>query len=70
MNVYLVFKISVVNVVSDESIFHIVLTNSVVNAQVILHVVSKISVISVVSDEIMFYVVLNIIVVSVVSDSP
>ena len=70
MNVYLVFKISVVNVVSDGSIFHIVLTNSVVNAQVILHVVSKISVISVVSDEIMFYVVLNIIVVSVVSDSP
>ena len=44
---------SVVSVVSDETIFH---------------EVSKISVVSIVSDEVVFHVVLNISVVSVVSD--
>ena len=50
MKVYLVFKISVVSVVSDGIIFHVVLNISVVSVvsdKTILHAVFKIIVVSV-----------------------
>ena len=58
MKVYLVFKISVVSVVSDGIIFHVVLKISpitVVTGEIIfyvLHVVSTIGIVRVVSDEV------------------
>ena len=69
MKIYLVLKVSVVSVVSDEVMVDVVLINSiisVVRAKTIFPVVSKISVVSIVSDEIIFHVVLNMSVVSVV----
>ena len=69
MKVYLGFKISVVSVVSDGIIFHVILNISVVTVVsdkisvvigvsdgIIFHVVLKISPISVVTGEIIFYV--------------
>ena len=52
MKLYLEFKISVVNVVSNVIIFHIVMDISVVSDKTILHSVSKVSV---VTDEFCYY---------------
>ena len=55
MKIYLVFKISLVSVVSDKIIFRVVLINSVgsvVSAKTIFPVVSKIRVVVIVNDEI------------------
>ena len=55
MKLYLEFKISVVNVVSNVIIFHIVMDISVVSDKTILHSVSKVSV---VTDEFCYYMVI------------
>ena len=58
MKLYLEFKISVVNVVSNVIIFHIVMDISVVSLvsdKTILHSVSKVSVIT---DEFFYYMVI------------
>ena len=64
---HVVLNISVVGVVSDETIFKVISKTSVITDETISHIVSEISVVSVVSDEIIFHVVLNIGLVSVVS---
>ena len=70
MKLYLVFKISVVSVVSNGIIFHVVLNIgvvSVVSDKTILHAVSKISVVNVFSDEIISHLVLKVLKMCVVS---
>ena len=62
MKLFLVFKISVVSVVSNGIIFHVVLNISVVSVVIVVsdgiifHVVLRIGPISVVTGEIIFYV--------------
>ena len=69
---HVVSKISLVSVVSDEIISHLVLIENQVVSEfsdaTIFHIVFQISIVSVVSDEFLFRVVFNISVVSVVSD--
>ena len=61
MELYLVFKISVVSVVSKGIIFHVSLNISAVSAgsdKTILHAVSIIIVVNVVSNGIIYYIVI------------
>ena len=59
MKLYMEFKISLVNVVSNGIIFHVALNINVVSGKTILHAIFKISVVSVVSDETIYYMVIS-----------